>query len=401
MPRGGRDVPPTAGLPLSLRDFVAAGQSLEQDIAAFVGQASAQIEASGTAALVIALASLKRLSGRRSVVVPAYTCPLVALAVIHCGLKPVLCDTRPGDFDLCPEALAAVCGDDTLAVLVTHLGGRVADVATATTLARGAGAAVIEDAAQSLGARWQGRPVGGLGDIGVYSLGVGKGLTIYSGGVLVARDEALRRELRETAARIAPYRLDWELRRMVELAGYGLLYRPRGLWLAYGLPLRRHLRAGKLIEAAGDDCSAKIPLHRVGGWRKRIGANALKRLPVFLAAGAARAAARRSRLEAIDGVSVLGDAEGDAGVWPFLQVLMPSERTRDAALRRLWPAGLGVGRLFIHALADYPYLEPDIDGSGIPNARDFAARMLTVTNSEWLGEGNFEQVCRALEESVH
>lgn len=401
MPSGLREVPPTAGLALAPRDFLAAGASLERDIAAFVDQAAAQVECSGTAALVVALASLRRLSGRRSVVVPAYTCPLVALAVIRCGLRPVLCDTRPGHFDLCPRALAAACGDDTLAVLVTHLGGRVADFSTAADVAREAGAAVIEDAAQSLGARWRGRPVGGLGDIGVYSLGVGKGLTVYAGGVLVARDEALRLELRKTAAEIAPYRLDWELRRMIELAGYGLLYRPRGLWLAYGLPLRRKLRAGKLIEAAGDDCSAEIPLHRVGGWRKRIGANALKRLPGFLAAGTARATPRRSRLAAIDGVSVLGDAEGDAGVWPFLQVLMPSEPARDEALRRLWPAGLGVGRLFIHALADYAYLEPHIDGSGIPNARDFAARMLTVTNSEWLDEGDFEQVCRVLEESIH
>jgi dTDP-4-amino-4,6-dideoxygalactose transaminase len=188
---------------------------------------------------------------------------------------------------------------------------------------------------------------------------------------------------------------------MVELAGYSLLYRPRGLWLAYGLPLRRNLKAGKLIEAAGDDCSGEIPLHRVGGWRKRIGANALKRLPGFLAAGTARAAGRRSSLEAIDGISVLGDAEGDTGVWPFLQVLMPTEHARDEALGRLWPAGLGVGRLFIHALADYAYLEPEVDGAGIPNARDFAARMLTVTNSEWLDEGDFAKVCRVLEESVH
>ncbi|HKR89788.1 MAG TPA: DegT/DnrJ/EryC1/StrS family aminotransferase [Phenylobacterium sp.] len=401
MPKGRREVPPTAGLALVPRDFVAAGASLERGVAAFVEQTWAQVECSGTAALVVALATLKRLSGRRSVVVPAYTCPLVALAVIRCGLRPVLCDTRPGHFDLCPRALAAACGEDTLAVLVTHLGGRVADFTMASAIARDAGAAVIEDAAQSLGARWRGRPVGGLGDIGVYSLGVGKGLTVYSGGVLVAQDAALRPELRKTAAEMAPYRLDWELRRMVELAGYGLLYRPRGLWLAYGLPLRRKLRAGKLIEAAGDDCCAEIPLHRVGAWRKRIGANALKRLPGFLAAGSARAAPRRSRLEAIDGVSVLGDTEGDAGVWPFLQVLLPTQQARDEALRRLWPAGLGVGRLFIHALADYAYLEPHLDGSGIPNARDFAARMLTVTNSEWLDEDDFEQVCRALEESIH
>ena len=401
MPGDRREVPPTAGLPLVWRDFWPSGASLEQNLAAFLGQPSAQVEASGTAALVVALESLKRLNARRSVVIPAYTCPLVALAVIHCGLKPVPCDTRPDHFDLSPEALAQVCGDDTLAVVVTHLGGRVADLATAAAIAKGAGAYLIEDAAQSMGATWRGQPVGGIGDIGFFSLGVGKGLTIYAGGALVARDEDLRRRMRETSAQIAPYRPGPELRRLVELAGYGLLYRPGlGLRLAFGAPLRRNLRAGRLIEAVGDDCSANIPLHRVGAWRRAIGANALRRLPGFLQAGAARATRRRLRLQAIGGVSVMEDAAGDAGVWPFLQLLLPNEAARDRALDRLWSAGLGVGRLFIHALPDYAYLAPSMQGANVSNARDYAARMLIITNSEWLDDARFEEICAVLERSV-
>jgi dTDP-4-amino-4,6-dideoxygalactose transaminase len=287
-----------------------------------------------------------------------------------------------------------------LAVVVTHLGGRVADLATAMAIARSAGAYVIEDAAQSMGADWHGQPVGGLGDIGFYSLGVGKGLTIYGGGVLVARDEALRLEMRKTSAQIAPHRLGWEMRRLVELAGYGLLYWPGGLRLAYGVPLRRHLKAGRLIEAVGDNCTAEIPLHKVGAWRKAIGANALERLPAFLAAGTRRAARRKARLQTIAGVAVADDAEGAAGVWPFFQVLMPTERARDAALGRLWQEGLGVGRLYIHALPDYAYLPPMSGSSNIDNARDFAARMLVISNSEWLSEESFEEICSGLERSI-
>ena len=402
IPGDRREVPPTAGLPLVWRDWRPSGASLERNLAAFLGQPAAQVEASGTAALVVALETLKGLSARRSVVIPAYTCPLVALAAVHCGLKPVPCDTRSGHFDLSPEVLAQVCDDDTLAVVVTHLGGRVADLATAAAIAKGAGAYVIEDAAQSMGATWRGQPVGGIGDIGVFSLGVGKGLTIYAGGALVARDEGLRRRMRETSAQIAPYRLGPELRRLVELAGYSLLYRPGlGLRLAFGAPLRRNLRAGRLIEAVGDDCSADIPLHRVGAWRRAIGANALQRLPGFLQAGAARATRRRRRLQVIGGVTVIEDTAGDAGVWPFLQVLTPSEAARDRALDQLWSAGLGVGRLFIHVLPDYAYLAPSMQGANVSNARDYAARMLIITNSEWLDDARFEEICAVLERSVH
>ena len=395
-----REAPPTAGLPLVWRDFVASRASLDREVAAFLEQPSAQIESSGTAALVIALESLKRRNHRRSVVIPAYTCPLVALAVIHCGLRPVICDTRPGHFDLSPQALTEVCGEDTLAVVVTHLGGRVADLPTAAAIARRVGAYVVEDAAQAMGATLRGAPVGGLGDIGVYSLGVGKGLTIYAGGVLVAREDDLRREMREVSGQISVGRPGRELRRLVELAGYWLLYRPAGLRLAFGVPLRRHLRAGRLIEAVGDDCSADLRLDRVGAWRRTIGASALQRLPMFLDASASRALGRKSQLLAIEGVDVMGDVEGGAGVWPFFQVLMPSEAARDRALERLWSRGVGVGRLFIHALPDYGYLARALGGARCSNARDFAARMLVITNSQWLGDQRFNAICAVLKGSI-
>jgi dTDP-4-amino-4,6-dideoxygalactose transaminase len=398
MTDGMREVSPTAGLPLAWRDLLPSSASLEHNLAAFLSQPETQIECSGTAALVVALATLKRTSHRRSVVIPAYTCPLVAFAVAHCGLKPVLCDTRSNHFDLCPESLATVCGEDTLAVIPTHLGGRVADLAAATAIAKNVGASVVEDAAQSLGASWQGQPVGSLGDMGFYSLGVGKGLTIYGGGVVVARDEDLRRQLRATSAEIAPYRLAWEVRRLLELLGYFALYRPAGLGLAYGLPLRRKLKKGKLIEAVGDDCSPDILLHRVGAWRKMIGASALERLPAFLDTTAAQAMYRKRRLDQISGISVMHDVAGNIGTWPFFQVLMPTQQARDQALAHLWHTGLGIGRLYIHALPDYQYLASMFSNSVTPNARDFAARMLTISNSPWLDEDDFMHICSVLEE---
>jgi len=54
------------------------------------------------------------------------------------------------------------------------------------------GAFVVEDAAQALGATWRARPAGTLGDIGIYSLSRGKGLTVYEGGFWVARSRELR-----------------------------------------------------------------------------------------------------------------------------------------------------------------------------------------------------------------
>lgn len=151
------ELPPTAGLPLRWRDFapgapaVALGPALARMLE--VDPATVAVTCSGTAALVLALSALQRTSARRSVIVPAYTCPLVAIAVAHCGLRLRLCDTRPGHFEMDPDALAALCDDDTLAIVPAHLGGRLADLGAPLRAARAAGAWVIEDAAQALGAR--------------------------------------------------------------------------------------------------------------------------------------------------------------------------------------------------------------------------------------------------------
>lgn len=392
-----REIPPTAGLQLTWRDLFPAGASLEQGLADFIHVPAVQITCSGTAAQIITLTALKRHSTRRKVILQAYTCPLVALAILHCGLQPVLCDLQPGHFDLDHNRLAALCDANTLAIIATHLGGRVANLPPVLDIARTSGAYVIEDAAQSLGATWQGQPVGMTGDAGFYSLAVGKGLTLHEGGVLITRDASLRQQFQVTAADIAPFKGLWELRRSLELLGYAALYQPWGLPLAYGLPLRRALKRNQLTKAVGDDFSDDIPLHRVGRWRKAVGASALERLPEFLDALHLQAMQRLEKLAAIPGIKIMQDAPRGKGTWPFFMVLMPTRAARDAALGKLWGAGLGVSRLYIHALADYSYLGDQVDKADIPHARDFSARMLTISNSLWLDENSFERIAREIE----
>ncbi|MEG2045969.1 MAG: DegT/DnrJ/EryC1/StrS family aminotransferase, partial [Comamonas sp.] len=89
-------VPPTAGLPLKLSDWLPwSGGNFSQSLAQWLGVPDVQLECSGTSALMVALRSLKSLRPARSeVIAPAYTCPLVALAVAQCGLQLRLCDLR-------------------------------------------------------------------------------------------------------------------------------------------------------------------------------------------------------------------------------------------------------------------------------------------------------------------
>jgi len=392
-----RELPPTAGLPLHLSDLLPRRADFGAALAGWLGIDEVQLECSGTAAMVVALHAMHRLRpGRDEVVVPAWTCPLVALAIHRVGLKPRLCDLAPDHFDLDPSALAASCGERTLAVVPTHLAGRVADVRQALAAARACGAYVLEDAAQALGARQDGRTVGLMGDAGFFSLAVGKGLTLYEGGVLMSRDPGLRRAFADSHREVIRPSLRWSMRRAVELMGYAIAYRPSLLYLAYGKPLRRALAENDPVAAVGDDFDTDIPLHPLGHWRQAVGSHALRRLPGFLETTRAQALRRLDALRALPGVTVFDDAPGTQGTWPFLLLTMPDAASRDAALAKLWTAGLGVSRLFIHALPDYGYLSDIVPGADLPHARDFAARSLTITNSPWLRDDEFRRIVECL-----
>lgn len=399
MPRRHRpEIPPTAGLPLRAADLWPTRPALAAVLASQLDIPEPLLECSGTAALLVALRTLhEQAPQRRVVVVPAYTCPLVAIAVHSLGLELRLCDTRPGHFEMDPQALAPICGSDTLAIVPAHLGGLVADLDGVLDVAKLCGARVIEDAAQAMGARDRGQSVGLRGDIGFFSLAAGKGLSIYEGGLLIARDPELRAALARTHAQMVPQRPGWELRRSVELLGFALLYRPAGLGLAYGHPLRRALRRSDPVAAVGDAFPPTIPLHRVGRWRQGVGTRAAARLPAFLQTLREQAARRVAQLECLPGVHVLQAAPGTKASWPFLLLQLASSARCEAALDELWTAGLGVSRLFVHALPDYVYLADHVPQTPMPNAREFAARSLTISNSPWLDDAAFARIRAALD----
>ncbi len=135
-----RELPPTAGLPMQASDFLPGGGDLRDILATQLGTPPLQLTCSGTHGLLIALRTLrKRAPKRDTVILPAHTCPLVPIAVHSLGLRVQLCDTRRGHSTLIRHS-SRLADARTLAILPTHLGGRIADVERACDIARGAGA---------------------------------------------------------------------------------------------------------------------------------------------------------------------------------------------------------------------------------------------------------------------
>ncbi|MGQ0814195.1 MAG: DegT/DnrJ/EryC1/StrS family aminotransferase [Gemmatimonadota bacterium] len=176
-------------------------EAFEQQIAAYTGSSHAIGCASGTDAILLALKALP-LDPGAEVVTPAFTFFATAGAIWNAGLEPVFCDIDPQTFNVTAETVSAALTPRTKAIVVVHLYGHMARMAELMELARERNLFVIEDAAQSLGARQHingnERQSGTVGHIGTYSFFPSKNLGAFGdAGLMVTDDDAFAEKLRK------------------------------------------------------------------------------------------------------------------------------------------------------------------------------------------------------------
>ena len=156
---------------------------------------------SGREALCLLFTALRPGADHKDeVLLPAYASYTLPAAVVRAGLRVALYDVEPLSLTPCLKSLRAALSRRTLAVVVCHLFGFPFDLAPLAGLCREAGAVLVDDAAQAMGATVDGVPAGSMGDVGLFSLGRGKCITAVQGGVLITRDTGLAERLRPVFA---------------------------------------------------------------------------------------------------------------------------------------------------------------------------------------------------------
>jgi perosamine synthetase len=182
-------------------------EALEREFAAWNGSRSAAAFVSGRVALRASLDALGMAPGDE-VVVPGYSCVVVANALRAAGVRPVFADIELDTYGLDKDALRRSISPRTRAVLIHHLYGYVTrDLDDLLEIARGHGLAVVEDCAQAAGAEYRGRKVGNFGDVAVFSGDPSKPFTCVQGGIAASNDEHLASRLAEIR-RMAPRHTD-------------------------------------------------------------------------------------------------------------------------------------------------------------------------------------------------
>ena len=162
-----------------------------------VGVDHAVATSSGTTALHAMLEAAGVASGDAVLTTP-FSFVSTASAVVHAGGRPAFADVRESTFDLDPEAVRAVLDrrDDVAALMPVHLYGLPAAMDAFRDLADEYDLLLLEDAAQAHGARFDGDPVGSLGDAAAFSFYPTKNMTTGEGGMVTTDDADLAARVR-------------------------------------------------------------------------------------------------------------------------------------------------------------------------------------------------------------
>jgi dTDP-4-amino-4,6-dideoxygalactose transaminase len=186
-------------------------EALESEVSALTACSHAIGCASGSDALILALLALEIGRGDEVITTP-FTFVATAGSITRVGAKPVFVDIDPETFNILPKAIEKVITSRTRAIMPVHLFGLSAEMNEINEIAAANRIAVIEDAAQALGARYEGRAVGSMGVLGCFSFFPSKNLGgAGDGGLVTTNDATLAERIRRLRVHGARKKYEYEL----------------------------------------------------------------------------------------------------------------------------------------------------------------------------------------------
>lgn len=383
-----RALPPTAAL-LGLADVLrglpglsggrARLPALEAEFKEYFGVRHVFLVSSGKAALTLILLGLKSLfPERRRVAIPAYTCFSVPAAVVKAGLEISLCDIDPGTLGFCRAALEGAVGSDTLCVVPTHLFGAPSDLDWVAALARERGFLVVEDAAQALGVRKNGRFLGTIGDVGFFSFGRGKNVS-GAGGVVLTNDDAIARSIAPHYAALRTAGAARDAKDFVQLLLLAIFIHPLLYWIPSGLPF---LKLGQTLYPEDFPLAPLSAFHAgvLRGWRGRLD----------------RDSEDRKANSAHFIRSLPGNHGWEPGI-PYLRLplLVESREVRDALQTAHRDAG--VGGMYPTPINEIVQIRHRVGPGAYPAAKAVSERLVTLPTHHLLTERDRERIVQAVE----
>lgn len=325
-------------------------REFESQLSAYFGGRPVRVLSSATGGMEIALSLMGLVAGDEVITTPL-SWVSTANVIVRAGAKPVFVDVDPRTRNIDLARVEAAITPRTRALLPVDLAGLPVDRTRLNAIARQHKLRVLEDAAQSMGASWQGRRIGTFGDIVSVSFHANKNLTTSEGGCLVLNDE-------DEARRCELWRLQ------------GVQRFPDG-------DLDCYLPGGK---------------HNLTDIAARIGIGQLACLDEFTARRKLLARLYFDRFDRSLGCELPLEDFSDSN-WHMFQVVLPPQVQRGDFIQQMHAAGIGVGVHYpaIHLLTFYRHLG-FIPGD-FPAAEHIGAGIVTLPLFPAMQEDDVQRVC--------
>lgn len=387
-----------AGSPVQISDLLAsltdfarpkdAEKMLTEAIATRYGVKHCLAMSSGRAAMALLFDALKELANdpvRNEIVMPAYTCYSVPAAAIAKGLRPRIVDIDPQTLSYTKAELESIDYSKVLAIVTANLYGYPNDLTHIEAIAQANNVFMIDDAAQSMHAKFAGRYVGTFGDAGIYSFDKGKNITSLQGGVIVTqRDDIAQAVNRRIQAlpRMTPFDI---VRFYLAFTAYVVLLRPWLYWLPANMPL---LGLGRT------PYTTEIPSFRYHRAAARIASRLFAKIDNITAVRTANAQAIIEKIASIPGLTLIQSLDQASPVYLRLPLLTADSVAKSHILNDLNKAGIGATASYPQSIGCLPEVlqQGYVHNNCIEGAIQCADRIITLPTLHYLNNRDIHTI---------
>jgi perosamine synthetase len=348
---------------------------------------------SGRTAQVFILKALSQIAdpSKDEVVIPAYTCFSVAAAVAKSGLKIRLVDIDPLTMDYNYERLFSLNFTRVLAVIACNLFGILSNWEKLWSMAREKNVFLIDDAAQSMGTLFKGRPSGSLGDVGFYSLNRGKNLSTCSGGILLTDDDEIAARIQEDMQNLNRPNFSSEIAALVKMTLYSWFLRPKLYWLPSIIPF---LGLGKTV------FDENFSLSHLTRFQKCAGAilwSNLESLNIVRVRNSRKLAEELLRLGRFE---IPGYNKASCPNYLRLPLLTQDKAWRERAIAALRRQGIVASNMYPLTIRQIAGIEKYLasPAGDFPGAQEVVEKLLTLPTHSYLKHNDIQKIVFCLRE---
>jgi perosamine synthetase len=381
---------PSVGTPVGCKDILSglfstrARGAFARTIAKQTKRKHALLTNSGTSAFFLILKALQRLSGKREVILPAYTAPSLILPIKKAGLIPRLCDIDLDTFNMDLTALSKIVSDDTLAITIVHMFGLpqwFESAAQEDELSKSS--FIIEDLASAHGSTIYGRRVGSFGDVSFVSFNRGKNFSTLSGGAIGTDRKDIYQLVMEEGKQY--------LREPAFMAMMSIILKAIALSLAVR-PWFYTVFQGIISQFKYQGLHDDFAIYAYTRFQAGMGRSAFKRARFIFERRFKNGLYLHRALSGINGVTVPAIPDGSLPVFNQFPLLVDDPSRRDVIFRALLHSGIEATILYpqpIHEIYDLGYNHKN---DPFPNATYLSRRIILIPTHPFVKRRHLRKV---------